>query len=202
MTDLVLPDWDGTNAKGRETRELVLKTALSILVEEGSQAMSMRRVAAECGMQFGNLTYHYPTKEDLITELLEAVIRGYEVQGAPLMATHADGLEARLTEILRFALDDIRTKKTTRLFPELWALANRDDFTHRRLHALYRRARAPLEEAIAEARPDLPPEARTRKALRALHAHVRAVGRQDLCGHGAEHQRSRGAAVGRTAQPC
>jgi AcrR family transcriptional regulator len=165
VTDLLMPDRDGGYAKGYETRELILRTALYILIEEGYRAMSMRRIAAACGMRLGNLTYHYPTREDLVRELLNAVISSYEVEFGAIV--HAPGLapEERLTRLCSLIIEDIGSKKTTRLFPELWALANHDAFVYERVHELYDRARAPLVEIIAEMRPDLPEEARLDLAL-------------------------------------
>jgi AcrR family transcriptional regulator len=117
--------------------------------------MSMRRVAAACGMRLGNLTYHYPTREDLVRGLLNAVISSYEVEFAAIV--HAPGVppEERLARVCGLIIEDIGSKKTTRLFPELWALANHDAFVYERVHELYDRARAPLIEIIAEMRPDL-----------------------------------------------
>ena len=66
VSDLIVPERTAGYVKGRETRELILRTALNILIEHGWQAMSMRRIAADCGMKFGNLTYHYRTREDLV----------------------------------------------------------------------------------------------------------------------------------------
>jgi hypothetical protein len=155
ITDLLLPEREGGYAKGYETRELILRTALHILIEEGYRAMSMRRVAAGCGMKLGNLTYHYPTREDLVRELLNAVISSYEVEFAAIV--HAPGVppEERLARVCGLIMDDIGSKKTTRLFPELWALANHDSFVYERVHELYDRARAPIVEIVAEMRPDL-----------------------------------------------
>lgn len=155
VTDLLLPEREGGYAKGYETRELILRTALHILIEEGYRAMSMRRVAAACGMRLGNLTYHYPTREDLVRGLLNAVISSYEVEFAAIV--HAPGVppEERLARVCGLIIEDIGSKKTTRLFPELWALANHDAFVYERVHELYDRARAPLVEIIAEMRPDL-----------------------------------------------
>jgi AcrR family transcriptional regulator len=93
VTDLIVPEREGGYLKGRETRELILRTALTILIEHGYPAMSMRRVAAECGMKFGNLTYHYRSREDLVRELLEAVIRSYEVEFAAI--AHMPGASPR-----------------------------------------------------------------------------------------------------------
>lgn len=155
VTDMIMPEREGGYLKGYETREMILRTALSILIEEGYRAMSMRRVASACGMKFGNLTYHYRSREDLVRELLDAVIRAYEVEFATIM--HMPGVppEERLSRLCTLVLDDIRSKKTTRFFPELWSLSNHDAFVLERMQELYVRARAPLLEIIAEMRPDL-----------------------------------------------
>lgn len=117
ITDLIVPERDGGYSKGRETREMILRAALSILIDEGYRAMSMRRVAAACGMKFGNLTYHYRTREDLVRELLDAVIRSYEQEFDAIV--HGAGLspEQRLERYCLLVLNDITTRKTTRLFP-------------------------------------------------------------------------------------
>lgn len=156
VADLAFPPREGGYAKGHETREQILRAALGLLIEEGYRAMTMRRVAAACGMKLGNLTYHFPTREDLVRELLEAVISSYEVEFVEIV--HLPGLppEERLAEVCGLILEDIRTKKTTRLFPELWALSNHDPFVSERMHELYARARAPIVEIVAEMRPDLP----------------------------------------------
>jgi len=161
---LVVAERTGGYSKGNETRELILRTALGILVDEGYRAMSMRRVAGACDMKFGNLTYHYRSREDLVRELLEAVIRSYEIQFDQII--HMPGVpRERLGRICQFILEDIRSKNTTRIFPELWALSNHDDFVLGRVQDLYRRARAPLVEIIGEMRPDLPSADREAVAL-------------------------------------
>lgn len=164
LADLVITERDGGYSKGKETRELILQTALDILIEEGYRAMSMRRVATACGIKFGNLTYHYRSREDLVRELLEAVIRGYEVEFDQIIHMPG-GPEERLERICLFILEDIRSKKTTRLFPELWALSNHDAFVLGRVQDLYQRARAPLIDIIGEMRPDLAPSDREAVAL-------------------------------------
>jgi len=161
---LVVAERTGGYSKGNETRELILRTALGILVEEGYRAMSMRRVAGACDMKFGNLTYHYRSREDLVRELLEAVIRSYEIQFDQIL--HMPGVpRERLQRFCQLILEDIRSKNTTRIFPELWALSNHDDFVLGRVQDLYRRARAPLVDIIGEMRPDLLPVDREAVAL-------------------------------------
>jgi AcrR family transcriptional regulator len=165
VPDMIVPVRTTGYVKGQETREAILRTALAILIEEGWRAMSMRRVAADCGMKFGNLTYHYRTREDLVRELLDAVISSYEREFETIVHSTVLSPEQRLDRYCRLVLDDIQTKKTTRLFPELWALSNHDAFVHDRMHELYARARAPLDEIVAEMRPDLGAEDQQTLAL-------------------------------------
>ncbi|MBL43706.1 MAG: TetR family transcriptional regulator [Sphingomonadaceae bacterium] len=155
VADLAFPEREGGYTKGHSTREQILHAALVILVKEGYQSLSMRRIAASCDMKLGNLTYHFPTREDLMRELLDAVIRAYEIEFDELVHMPDSAPEERLAEICGLVLEDITTEKTTRLFPELWALANQDEFVFDRLQELYARARAPLREIINEIRPDL-----------------------------------------------
>jgi AcrR family transcriptional regulator len=157
-TDLIFPTWEGTNTKGRETRQNILRTALSIVIDEGYRAMSMRRVAAKSGIEFGNLTYHYPTREDLVTELLESVFRAYDVTNDAIGRHSGLSAEDRLVEMIEFALSEIRNKRTSHLLPELWALSNHDPFVYRNMHAIYRRSLAPVFDIVKGMRPDLPDE--------------------------------------------
>ncbi|MDE2434787.1 MAG: TetR/AcrR family transcriptional regulator [Sphingomonadales bacterium] len=165
VPDLTFPPREGGYPKGHETREEILRAALRILIEEGYRAMSMRRIAAQCGMKLGNLTYHFPNREDLVQALLDAVITSYEIEFANIFHDPSTTPEQRLELYCELVLEDIRSKKTTRLFPELWALSNHDTFVFERVHDLYRRARAPLEDVIAEMRPDLAEPARHDIAL-------------------------------------
>ncbi|MFO1239826.1 MAG: TetR/AcrR family transcriptional regulator [Sphingomonadaceae bacterium] len=158
VPDLHIRSREGGYARGREGHETILRAALNLLVEQGYRAMSMRKVAAACGMKLGNLTYYFPTKEDLVRELLDAVITSYEIEFEAIIHEEGVSPEQRLEEICTLILEDIRTKKTTRVFPELWALSNHDPFVFDRVHELYARARAPLLGFIHEINPDLTPE--------------------------------------------
>jgi AcrR family transcriptional regulator len=155
VADLTFPPREGGYSKGHETREQILSSALHLLVEEGYSALSMRRVAATCGLKIGNLTYHFATREELIRALGDALIRAYEVEFDAILQFTDETPEERLAEVCGLILEDIRTKKTTHVFPELWALSNHDPFVLERVQELYTRARRSLLEIIRELRPDL-----------------------------------------------
>jgi AcrR family transcriptional regulator len=165
VPDLLIRVREGGYARGREGHETILRAALNLLVEQGYRAMSMRKVAAACGMKLGNLTYYFPTKEDLARELFDAVISSYEVEFDAIVHEEGVSPEQRLEEICTLILEDIRTKKTTRFFPEIWALSNHDPFVFERVHELYARARAPLHGIIEDINPSLSASQRETLAL-------------------------------------
>lgn len=165
VPDLAMTQREGGYARGREGHAQILRAALGLLVDFGYRAMSMRRVAEACDMKLGNLTYYFPTKEDLVRELLDAVISSYEIEFDAIVHEAGVSAEDRLAEVCILILEDICTKKTTRVFPELWALSNHDPFVLDRVQDLYARARVALDEIIAEINPALPEDERKILAL-------------------------------------
>jgi TetR/AcrR family transcriptional regulator, tetracycline repressor protein len=65
-----------TESKHREklTRERVINTALRIMDEEGLDAVSMRRVGRELGVEAMSLYHHVRDKEDLLLGIREQVL--------------------------------------------------------------------------------------------------------------------------------
>ncbi len=67
-------------ARTREplTRDRVVEAALRIMDEEGLDAVSMRRVAREVGVEAMSLYHHVEDKEDLLDGICEHVMAGFE----------------------------------------------------------------------------------------------------------------------------
>ena len=57
---------DSATAKGEQTRELILSTALRLFREHGYGKTTMRAIAAEAGVSVGNAYYYYSSKEHLM----------------------------------------------------------------------------------------------------------------------------------------
>lgn len=51
-------------------REKILVTALEMFNESGLHAVGVREIAKKLSISVGNLTYHFPKKEDIVTEIL------------------------------------------------------------------------------------------------------------------------------------
>lgn len=51
------------------TREKILDQALKMFNERGIEYVGLRELAAELGIRVGNISYYFPTKDDLVFEL-------------------------------------------------------------------------------------------------------------------------------------
>lgn len=155
LPTLRIPPREGRYARGREIYEQILRTTLLVLIEYGAASLTMRRVAAECGLRPGHIAYYFPSKQELIRALLEALVGEY-VEALDAIV-HEEGAppEVRLQRAVMQIIDDISTKKTTRVFTELWAMSNHDPFVQDRIEELYQRGYAVFDELIAELNPAL-----------------------------------------------
>lgn len=56
---------------GPKTMEAIRKAGLQLIYEHGYEAMSLRQLASEVGIQVGSLYNHITTKEDLLYDLIK-----------------------------------------------------------------------------------------------------------------------------------
>jgi AcrR family transcriptional regulator len=148
----------GTYSRGTETVDAILKAALEVLIEEGAAAFTIRRIAAACDMKVGNVSYHFPRKELLVQVLLDELLVSY---GSTLdKRVRQPGLtaEERLRLIILICLEDIAGMRTTRLFTELWALANHNEFIADRVRGFYQSVHDVIGAVVAELNPALSPQ--------------------------------------------
>lgn len=154
-----------TSPKGKERVREILQAARDILIEEGYPSLTMRKIAASCGMTVGNLSYYFPNKQALLHDLTEAVVEGYAEDWDEIRANPDLSPEEQFTEIVHFILADLGTKETTRFFPALWVLANHDPVAAESMEYIYAKERKMLAELIGAINPALSSKAQTVIAL-------------------------------------
>ncbi|MGH6956818.1 MAG: TetR/AcrR family transcriptional regulator [Caulobacteraceae bacterium] len=150
----------GVYRTGRDRVDQILEVSLDILIESGYQALTLREVARRCRVQIGAVTYYYKGRNDLLQDVLNKVLGPYGENFRAIREAHDLTAEQKLERLIRLLLEDIQTKKTTRLFPHLWVLANHDQFVARSVDRIYILERLTLTSLIAEINPDLTPRER------------------------------------------
>ncbi|MDR3437733.1 TetR/AcrR family transcriptional regulator [Telmatospirillum sp.] len=90
-----------TGSNGPKTMEAINKAGLRLIYEHGYEAMSLRHLAAEVGIQVGSLYNHISTKQDLLFGLLRMHMETL-LQQLTLALAAVDGAEAQLRAFVAF----------------------------------------------------------------------------------------------------
>jgi AcrR family transcriptional regulator len=155
----------GIYLTGQERVRQILETALEILIEDGLQALTLREVARRCKVQIGAISYYYKGRSELLQDVLNVVMDKY-MDGFKAIREAPDlNPEQKLERLIRLLLDDIQTKMTTRLFPQLWSLADHDPFVAQAVDSIYIMERVTLNDLITEVNPSLDEQQRETLAL-------------------------------------
>jgi AcrR family transcriptional regulator len=95
---------DGATAKGEQTRELILTTALRLFREQGYGRTTMRAIATEAGVSVGNAYYYYGSKDHLMQAYYDLLQDQHREAVESVLATEK-AFVPRMTGVLRAWLD-------------------------------------------------------------------------------------------------
>lgn len=158
----------------------ILEAARDALVEEGYPGLTMRNIAKRAGITVGNLSYYYGKRDDLLHDLLEAVIQGYVEDFDRIVENVERSPEERLEDMVRFVVGDLATKETTGFFIALWGLAAHNDVAAKEMTYVYAIERGAFARVIADIRPDL---SRKEREILALFISASIEGHTMFIGH-------------------
>ena len=121
----------------RDVITRILNAAEAVLRQHGYAGFTTRRVAETAGIAPGNLSYHYPSKLELLRALIERLVSRYteRLEGALKGREVAPGPDVEA--LVRWLLSDAISKETVWLFRELWAMALRDRVVREAVDNLY-----------------------------------------------------------------
>ena len=143
----------GGGVMALSTKQKIVDAAGQILVSEGYRSLSMRRVAAACGISVGNLTYHFPTADRLLVAVIQNMLdsygeqlKRYETLGAP------EGQDI-LDQVIEFIIRDAVTSTTSSLMIELWAMAKHDPSKAKYVNMAYEMGSQVIKTLILQVSP-------------------------------------------------
>jgi AcrR family transcriptional regulator len=91
-------------ARGEQTRQLILETALRLFRERGYAETTMRAIAKEAGVAVGNAYYYFDSKEHLIQGFYDRNQAALKVRADEVMASESD-FAARLRGVYHAGID-------------------------------------------------------------------------------------------------
>ncbi len=117
----------------------MLDAAQALLVEAGGAALTMRKVSDSAGISLGNLQYHFPKREDLLTALLQRFLSRYEQELESLDLVPSGNLQNDLEAIFLRILQSPDFEVACTFFMEIWAASNQSRELQQELAAYYHR---------------------------------------------------------------
>lgn len=162
MTDIDLAKTGARVRKSRETAadsrsvsEKILDSAEIVLRRHGYAGFSTRRVAQEAAIALGNLTYHYPTKPELVQALISRLMTRYLDRFQQVLRTPERGVE----DLVRWLLEEAVAEEAMWLFRELWAMALHDEIVREAIDDLYDDLMSKVAATLETAYPSADPQA-------------------------------------------
>jgi len=139
-------------ARRPDTRSLIVKAAVEELIDHGFAALTLQRVADRAGIAYGNLTYHFPTKDLLVVAMLDDILEGYRREFSQLASALKESPEEALDRLVEWVVEDAMTRRVSRTFTELWAVANVDAALAKRVNRVYDDAILAFSNALGVAK--------------------------------------------------
>lgn len=125
--------------------------------------MTLRRVADEIGISKGNLTYHFPSKDGLLTAVIDDFLTRYEASFEQANLRGGNDPRRRVRAYFEFLIRDAQDPHSQRFFYQLWALAPHQPGLTGFRDRVYEHFLAQVRAELRFARPDLDAGARRRK---------------------------------------
>ena len=118
----------GPYAKSAGRRDDILRAARAAIAENGYARASLRDIAERVGLTHAGLQYYFPTKEAILTALLDERDADAEQRGREQDAPSLNGTVATLADILRATISaHLETPELTGLWAELTIAARSQD---------------------------------------------------------------------------
>lgn len=128
-------------------------------MQHGYAGFTTRRVAEAAAIAPGNLSYHFPSKLELLRALIERLVSRYSdrlraaLEDSPL----APGTD--LGAMLRWLMLDAVADDTVRVYRELWAMSLHDEVVREAVDDLYDEIMDNIATALQRACPSADPVA-------------------------------------------
>ncbi|QLG88034.1 TetR/AcrR family transcriptional regulator [Chitinibacter bivalviorum] len=133
----------------------ILDSARKVLIEHGHTGFTTRKVSQLAGISPGNLSYHFPNKNQLLQALITRMLDEYLCNFEVALNIGSDQDNIGLEALIDWLMKDAVSTATVRTFRELWAMALHDEAISRMVDRFYDETIERTTALIANAYPNL-----------------------------------------------
>ncbi|MDW6091677.1 TetR/AcrR family transcriptional regulator [Vibrio rhizosphaerae] len=115
----------------------IVQNGLQLLNDQGSQGLTMRKVANSCGISLGNLQYHFKDRDSLLKGMIDFYLQQFIqlTQSVIPQFPNKDKIQQQdIEEMILSILNNTMMEESCRIFREFWAIASRDKTVEDYLH--------------------------------------------------------------------
>lgn len=142
----------GRTSQARIRKREIVEQFYELLKQEGIERASMIKVAKRMGIYPSHVNHYFPTKEQLISELVEFFIERYEKEFSASLFSTATGIR-RLSDLLDALMGlEWAAEVDSGVFYSIYYLSLKNDAIHRSLAGMYQRFREILVSVLEECR--------------------------------------------------
>jgi AcrR family transcriptional regulator len=135
------------------TVDRILDGARRVLVRYGYAGFTTRRVAEAASIAPGNLSYHFPSKRELVRALIQQLVRDYSNQYKTILSDPNIPLGQDVASLVRWLLTDSVAEESAYILRELWTMSLRDAEICRAVDDLYDELMNHIVQLLHRSRP-------------------------------------------------
>lgn len=150
-------------------RERLVEAVLDVIAREGSAGATYRAVAAAADVPMGSMTYHFPTRDDMLYAAFTHLADTQHARFDQIMADLPPGQDPRERVVELIVTHGAGYGRDLVLSAELYALAVRDERYRALIQAWMERSRASLARHFP---PELAPMIDALQEGLVLHSHI------------------------------
>lgn len=133
----------------------ILQSAQHILITEGFQGLSLRRIAQHMGISNGNLTYYFANKKMLLRALIEDQLARYDHEFEKEAKKFPNDADKRIYAYFNYLIKDAQTADSRNFFYQLWGLSIHSSIAAELRDEVYQRFLLQVMAQLAVLRPEL-----------------------------------------------
>ena len=124
----------------QSTKDRILESAFEELIEKGFVRFTIQGVAERTQISLGNLTYHFPNREQLIQAMIDRWFEAWKIEFTQIIEKKIGDSRPDIAGFIDWVMDNALLKENVRTFTELWAIANHEPKVAKILDKLYEQA--------------------------------------------------------------
>jgi AcrR family transcriptional regulator len=129
---------------------MIVDAAMSLIDKQGLSATSAREIASAAGVSLGTLTYHFESMDDILVQVLTALMDRYERRRAIVLADYIDPLERLCVALSSYLDPEVYAPETWRVWLDCWARAAHSPTLRKWQLERYAESYEEVEEIIAD----------------------------------------------------